>query len=76
MTHKERLLSYLEANKKITSLESVYELGNTRLAATVFNLRDEGYNIESTDKKVPTRWGKEVSVTEYIYHGKNKGSLS
>jgi len=77
MTHKERLLKYfVEVQPKITSLDAVYELGNTRLAATVFNLRDEGWNIESVDKKVPTRWGNEVVVTEYFYHGKTERSTS
>lgn len=72
MTHRERLLKWFdEVKPTITSLESITELGNTRLSATVFNLRDEGYNIESVDKKVPTRWGKDTIVTEYHYHGKN-----
>ena len=54
-THKTRLLAYLE------------ELGNTRLAATVCDLRKEGFEIVSTDTKVPTRWGTETTVTKYIY---------
>ena len=51
-THKTRLLAYL---------------GNTRLAATVCDLRKEGFEIVSTDTKVPTRWGTETTVTKYIY---------
>lgn len=77
MTHKERLLEYFSTEKpRITSLESTYHLGNTRLAATIFTLRDEGYNIESTPKRVLARWGNEVVVTEYIFHGKNTSSAS
>tara|TARA_R110000744_G_scaffold205030_11_gene323806 strand:- start:432 stop:668 length:237 start_codon:yes stop_codon:yes gene_type:complete len=77
MGHKERLVKYFTQEKpRITSLEATYDLGNTRLAATIFNLRDEGFNIESTQKRVPTRWGNEVVVTEYIFHGKNTSSAS
>ena len=75
MTHKTRLVEYFETHKgSITSLESVYDLGNTRLAATVFELRELGFNIESKQKQVATRYGKDVWVTEYIYHGKNESS--
>lgn len=66
-THKTRLLAYLEEFGNITSLEAIRDLGNTRLAATVCDLRKEGFQIVSTDTKVPTRWGTETTVTKYIY---------
>ena len=66
-THKTRLLDYLEEFGNITSLEAIRDLGNTRLSATIFQLRKEGHEIVSTDTKVPTRWGTETTVTKYIY---------
>ena len=70
-THKTRLLSYLKEFKSITSLEAIRDLGNTRLSATVFKLRDEGYPIISEDIRVNTRWknedgtNKTTRVTNY-----------
>jgi len=71
-THKTRLLSYLKEFKSITSLEAIRDLGNTRLSATVFKLRDEGHPIVSEDIRVNTRWknedgtNKTTRVTNYI----------
>lgn len=64
-THYQRLLDYLKTYKKITSLEAIRDLGNTRLSATIFTLRKDGYNITSTDKKVSNRFGGTTTVSEY-----------
>lgn len=64
-THKSRLLAYLNRYKSITSLEAIRDLGNTRLSATIFILRDEGYNIESETVEVTTRWGTTTKVAKY-----------
>ena len=55
-THEERTLSYLKIYGSITSLEAIRDLGNTRLSATIFTLKDEGHNIETEDARVATRW--------------------
>ena len=55
-THKTRLLDYLRNYRSITSLEAIRDLGNTRLSATIYVLKDEGYNIETTSQEVQTRW--------------------
>jgi len=70
-THKTRLLSYLDRYKSITSLEAIRDLGNTRLSATIFTLKDEGHDIRTEDVKVPTRWGTETTVTKYTLYGSN-----
>jgi hypothetical protein len=57
-THKTRLLDYLKKYGSITSLEAIRDLGNTRLGARVFDLRKEGYKIESDMVKVATRFTK------------------
>ena len=70
-THKTRLLAYLKEFKSITSLEAIRDLGNTRLSATIFKLRDEGHPIISEDIRVNTRWknedgtNKTTRVTNY-----------
>ena len=64
-THYQRLLDYLKENNKITSLQSIRDLGNTRLSATIFQLRKDGYNINSNDIPVSNRWGGNTMVAEY-----------
>jgi hypothetical protein len=58
-THKSRLLAYLQHYGSITSLEAIRDLGNTRLAASIFLLKEDGYNIKTSDASVPTRWTNE-----------------
>jgi|TARA_R100000081_G_C4767989_1_gene143859 hypothetical protein len=64
-THYTRLLDYLKENKTITSLQAIRDLGNTRLSATIFELRKDGYNISSDDIPVSNRWGGKTMVAEY-----------
>ena len=45
---QERLMRYLQEFGSITSLEAISELGDTRLSATIFELRKKGINIIST----------------------------
>ena len=73
-THKTRLLDYLKKYGSITSLEAIRDLGNTRLSATIFVLKDEGHNIDTEDSRVATRWTnkdgsrKTTTVAKYTYH--------
>ena len=57
-THYTRLLEYLKEYRSITSLEAIRDLGNTRLSATIFNLRKDGYIIDTDMVKVMTRFSK------------------
>lgn len=64
-THYTRLVSYLKSYGSITSLDAIKDLGNTRLSATIFKLRKDGYNIESDYVEVPTRWIKDNGDRKY-----------
>jgi len=55
-THKSRLLKYLQEYKSITSLEAIRDLGNTRLSASIFSLKEDGIAIKTESASVPTRW--------------------
>ena len=65
-THETRLIRFLKKNGSITSLQAINELGNTRLAATVFQLRDKGYNIETKGMMALNRYGDKVKVAMYV----------
>jgi hypothetical protein len=74
-THKTRLLEYLVKYKTITSLEAIRDLGNTRLSASIFSLKKDGYIIHTSNVDVPTRWVKKdgtkktTSVAKYELTG-------
>lgn len=65
-THYTRLLEYLKEFKHITSLDAIKDLGNTRLSATIYELRKDGYNIISEDLTVKNRWGNNTTIAKYI----------
>ena len=65
-THYTRLLDYLKKFKHITSLDAIRDLGNTRLSATIYELRKDGYNIISEDLKVKNRWGNNTTIAKYV----------
>ena len=65
MTQKEAILNYIEEHGSITPKQAIYDLGITRLAAYIHDLREEGYNIETERITVKTkRYGK-TSVARY-----------
>lgn len=53
-----RLMRYLQEFGSITSMDAIKELGDTRLAPTVFELRRKGVNIISTSETSVNRWGE------------------
>lgn len=61
-----RLMKYLSEVGSITSMDAIKELGDTRLAATVFLLRKKGIDIISTNETNVNRWGERVTYTRYI----------
>ena len=66
MTHEERTIDYLKKNKSITSMDAIMELGNTRLSATIFNLREDGWNILTTYETGLNRFGEATRYARYI----------
>jgi|TARA_R110002012_G_scaffold304712_1_gene508341 hypothetical protein len=64
-THKTRLLMYLYKYKDITTIQAIQDLGNTRLAHSIWELKNDGYEIETENVKVGTRWGTTTTVAKY-----------
>jgi hypothetical protein len=64
--HQTRLLDYLKSYGSITSLEAIRDLGNTRLSASIFELKAKGVKIKTEDVRVDTRWGTKTTVTKYV----------
>lgn len=71
-THKERTLEYIDRFGSISSLEAFRDLGNTRLSATIFNLRKDGYNIKSKTETSLNRFGEKTTYFRYYIESEEK----
>lgn len=66
LTKKEAIKRHLEKHNGITSKEAFELYGETRLSATIYELKHRNnMNIVSLDTKVKTRYGKNVNVCTY-----------
>ena len=65
MTQEERILDYMQENGGITQLDATYELGITRLAARISDLRSHGVQVYGQTVKVKNRYGESTHVTRY-----------
>lgn len=65
MSKETRLIEYLEKNNGITSLEAIYNLGDTRLSATIFNLKAKGYKIQDIWNESTNRYGDITRFKRY-----------
>ena len=71
MKQKQIILTHLEMKGSIDSMTAIVKYGITRLASYIFQLRNEGYLIESERKKVRTRQGAKTTIA--VYKLKNNG---
>lgn len=66
-TQKDAVLWHLGNHGTITSWEAIKEYGVTRLAAIIFNLKEEGYGIASIPENKKNRFGRTVVISKYKY---------
>ena len=64
-TQIERILSWLETEKTITTAEAMTELGIYRLASRINDLRRRGYAIKKETVKGKNRFGETVRFAQY-----------
>ena len=62
----EAVLWHLNEYTRITSWEAIKEYGATRLSAIIYNLRNDGYIIDTNMKTTENRFGRKVSYSEYV----------
>lgn len=65
----ERVLQYMEDFGSITSMDAFKDLGVTRLSASIFILREKGYNIKSVPESSKNRYGDKVHYVRYELEG-------
>jgi hypothetical protein len=66
MTQANRVLDWLESGKTITTLDSFRDLGITRLAARIYELKKEGHTINKRTLTVANRFSEECHIAEYF----------
>lgn len=69
MTQKEKILQYLKEHGTITTREAFVNLGVTRLASRIWDLRNDGYNIIREMISVKNRDGEKCTVAQYRLEG-------
>lgn len=65
-TQADRVLDYIKKFGSITTLEAFRDLGVTRLSARIFELRDKGLNIDSTNVTSKNRYGENCTYAKYF----------
>ena len=68
-TQADRVLDYIKKFGSITTLEAFRDLGVTRLSARIFELRDKGLNIDSTNVTSKNRYGENCTYAKYFLKG-------
>ena len=66
ITKKQMVLDHLKNHGSITSMEAIDNYGATRLSAIIFNLRKEGYSIDTLDVNGVDRYGNSVVYGKYV----------
>ena len=64
-TQAERILTYIDERGSITTLDAFRDLGITRLAARIHDLRREGIDIDGEMIEEENRFGEKVRFMCY-----------
>ena len=68
MTQKEAVLNYIEKHGSITPKQAIDDLGITKLATVISNLRlKDGVEIKKESVKVETRYEKSTIIKRYSF---------
>lgn len=65
MTQKQAVLNYMERFGSISSYEAFADLGITRLAAVIYQIKQDGTPIHCEDETFTNRYGKKSFFTRY-----------
>lgn len=65
ITQCDKVLQFIKVNGSITSMQAFYNLGVTRLAARIANLRERGVDIESKTVSGKAKDGTPIHYSVY-----------
>ena len=67
-TKKQKIKEHLESGKSITSWEAIELYNVTRLAAIIFNLKEKGWIIKTTNMSKKNNSGETIKYAKYTYY--------
>lgn len=67
ITQYDMVLNYLKVYGEISPLEAYKEFAILRLSAIIYEMRKDGYNIETKYTTSKNRFGASVTYATYIY---------
>lgn len=70
---KQLVLEHMQKYGSISSKTAFELYGNTRLSSSIYSLRQDGYNIISTECEELNRYGKKTRFVKYSL-GKDKSN--
>lgn len=65
MSQKKKILDYMRSHGSITQSEAFLQLGCTRLASRIWDLKRDGHNIKKTMVKGKNRFGEPTEYASY-----------
>lgn len=65
VTRKDRVLDAMRGHGSISPWYAINHLGNTRLAATIFDLKKDGHEITSEIVAGTNKFGDEIKYAKY-----------
>tara|TARA_R100000654_G_scaffold14014_1_gene30287 strand:+ start:2297 stop:2527 length:231 start_codon:yes stop_codon:yes gene_type:complete len=74
LNQKQKVIRHLETYGSITPLDAFRDYGIMRLAAVIFNLKEDGYNIDSEMTTSTNRFGEKVNFAKYTANEQEKVS--
>lgn len=69
-SQRDDIIRHLMTEGSITAWEAIKEYGSTRLSAIVYELRKQGWNIESEMVTAKNRYGNPVTFARYRFKSK------
>lgn len=73
VSQKSMVLDYITEFGSITPIDAFRDLGITRLSAIVFNLKEEGHDIDKVIETGKNRFGNRTWYARYSF-GKGEGN--
>jgi hypothetical protein len=65
LTQKQKVLRHLKEIGEITPLQAFFDYSIMRLAAHIFKLKEDGYNIDTKMLKSKNKFGEPVRYAQY-----------
>lgn len=74
-SQRAKILKHLQEGGHLTALQALNLFGCNRLAARIYDLKEDGHNIFKTMKGMRNRYGTKIAVAEYSLIAQKGGVL-